>query len=64
MAFMEDAVRGVRAISAILIVGGMCACVAGIFTDDAVPIVLGFIAAVSGLVLAVLAFMARRKARS
>ncbi|MBZ6130118.1 hypothetical protein ACFUMJ_10760 [Streptomyces olivaceus] len=61
---MDEAVSGVRIFSAILIAGGLCACIAGIFTGDAAPIVLGAIAAVSGLILAVFAFMAHRKTRS
>ncbi|MFH9044165.1 RHS repeat-associated core domain-containing protein [Streptomyces sp. NPDC017966] len=61
---MNDAVRGVRTFSAVLMTGGIYACVAGTVTDDAVPIVLGLIAAVSGAVLAVLAFLAHRKTRS
>ncbi|OOV16406.1 hypothetical protein SM007_38420 [Streptomyces avermitilis] len=61
---MDDAIRGVRIFSAVLIVGGICACVAGTATDDAVPLVLGVIAAVSGVVLAGFAFLARRKNRS
>ncbi|OUD03126.1 hypothetical protein CA983_11340 [Streptomyces swartbergensis] len=61
---MDDAIRGVRIFSAVLIVGGICACVAGTVTGDAVPIALGVIAAVSGVVLAVFAFLGRRKTRS
>ncbi|MFG2343773.1 hypothetical protein [Streptomyces phaeochromogenes] len=59
-----DAIRGVRTFSAILIVGGICACVAGTVTGDAVPIALGAIAVVCGLVLAVFAFLGHRKTRS
>ncbi len=62
---MNDAVRGVCIFSSILIVGGVCACTAGVLTGDAVPIVLGVIAVTCGLVLAVfVAFKARRKTRS
>ena len=61
---MGEAVKGVRIFSAILVAGGICACIAGAFTGDAVPVVLGAIAAVSGLVLAAFAFTAHRKTRS
>ncbi|MCX5328928.1 hypothetical protein [Streptomyces sp. NBC_00140] len=61
---MDDAIRGVRAFSAVSIAGAMCACVAGILTGDVVPILLGVIAAVSGVVLAVFAFLAHQKTRS
>ncbi|MFH8799020.1 hypothetical protein ACH4F6_05375 [Streptomyces sp. NPDC017936] len=60
---MDDATRGVRIFSAVLIVGGTGACVAGTVTGDAVPLALGVIAAVSGVVLALLAFLARRRNR-
>jgi uncharacterized membrane protein HdeD (DUF308 family) len=58
---VEDAVRKVRTFLVIVILGGICACVAGIVTDDVVPIALGMIAVVSGVVLAVIAFRAQRK---
>lgn len=61
---MDSAVKRVGIFSAILIAGGMCACTAGVLTGDSVPIVLGVIAEVSGLVLAIFAFQARRKTRS
>jgi uncharacterized membrane protein HdeD (DUF308 family) len=61
---MDDAIRGLRTFSVILIVGGICALVAGTVTGDAVPTVLGVIAAVSGVILAVFAFLGRRKTRS
>lgn len=61
---MDNAVVRVGIFSAILIAGGMCACIAGALTGDSVPIALGAIAAVSGLVLAIFAFQARRKTRS
>jgi Na+/H+ antiporter NhaD/arsenite permease-like protein len=57
------AIREVRIFSAILIVGGIGACVAGTVTGDAVPVALGAIAAVSGVVLAALAFLGHRKTR-
>jgi purine-cytosine permease-like protein len=60
---MRPAIREVRIFSAILIVGGIGACVAGTVTGDAVPVVLGAIAAVSGVVLAALAFLGYRKTR-
>ena len=63
-ASMSDAIRGVRAFSALLIVGGICACVAGAVTGDVVPIALGVIAAASGVVLVVFAFLGHRKTRS
>ncbi|WP_405517551.1 hypothetical protein [Streptomyces canus] len=63
-ASMDDAIRRLRIFSAILIAGGMCACMAGAVTGDAVPIALGAIAAVSGVVLAVFAFIGLRKTRS
>jgi uncharacterized membrane protein HdeD (DUF308 family) len=55
---------GVRIFFAISIIGGICACIAGTLTGDTVPIVLGAIAAAGGVILAVFAFLARRKARS
>lgn len=63
-ASMDDAIRGVRIFSAVLIVGGICACVAGTVTGDAVPIVFGVISAVSGVVLAVFALLGHRKTHS
>lgn len=60
---VKDAIRGVRAFSATLIAGGMAASVARTVTDDTVPIALGAIAAVSGVVLAVFAFLGHRKTR-
>jgi uncharacterized membrane protein HdeD (DUF308 family) len=61
---MDEAVRGVRTFSAVLMIGGICACIAGTVTGDVVPIVLGAIAAVSGVILAVFAFLGHRKTRS
>ncbi len=61
---MDGAVTRVGIFSAILIVGGICSCMAGAITGDAVPIALGVIAVVSGLVLAIFVFQARRKTRS
>ncbi|NKI40790.1 hypothetical protein HFV08_05925 [Streptomyces sp. LD120] len=58
---MKEAVRGAAIFSAILIAGGVGGCIAGSATGDTVPIVLGVIAAVCGLVLAVLTFKAGRK---
>jgi hypothetical protein len=61
---MGDAVRGLGTFSAILVIGGICACVAGEITGDIAPIALGVIAALSGVVLAALAFLGNRKIRS
>ncbi|WP_406390338.1 hypothetical protein OG806_01580 [Streptomyces sp. NBC_00882] len=61
---MDDAIRKVRTFSAVLIAGGICAGIAGTVTGDTVPIVLGVIAAVSGVILAVFAFLGHRKTRS
>jgi uncharacterized membrane protein HdeD (DUF308 family) len=61
---MDEAIKGVRTFSAVVAIGGVCACIAGIATGDAVPIVLGGIAAVSGVILAVFAFLGQRKTRS
>lgn len=61
---MGDAIRNVRIFSAITIVGGICACVAGTVTGDIVPVVLGAVAVVGGVFLAVLALLAQRKTRS
>lgn len=63
-ASMGDAIRRVRIFSVVVIAGGICGCVAGTVTGDAVPVVLGAIAAACGVVLAVLAFLAHRKTRS
>ncbi|MFF3345506.1 hypothetical protein [Streptomyces sp. NPDC002779] len=61
---MSDAIRGLATFSAIAIIGGICACIAGSITGDTVPIVLGVIAAVGGMILAVFAFLAHQKTRS
>ncbi|MER6159537.1 hypothetical protein ABT147_28975 [Streptomyces sp. NPDC001868] len=61
---MSDAIKGVRTFSAISIIGGICACIAGTVTGDTVPIVLGVIAVAGGVILAVFAFLAHRKTRS
>ncbi|CAM5439055.1 hypothetical protein SCALM49S_04299 [Streptomyces californicus] len=59
----RDAVRAVRIFSIILMVGGLCGCVAGFATGDGVPKVLGAIAAACGVLLAVIAVLAGRKAK-
>lgn len=59
-----DAIKRLGIFSAIAVVGGMCACIAGTVTGDAVPVVLGAIATAGGVVLAVLASLARRKTHS
>jgi hypothetical protein len=61
---MDNAVRGTRILAAIALVGGICACIAGGVTGEAVPIVLGAVGAAGGAVLAVLVFLTRRKTRS
>lgn len=61
---MDDAIRGTRNFAAIALLGGLCACMAGVVTGDTVPIVLGAVGAACGAVLAVFAFLAHRKTRS
>lgn len=63
-ASMSEAIRRLGIFSAIAIIGGICACIAGNNTGDIVPIVLGVISAVGGVILAVIAFLAHRKTRS
>jgi uncharacterized membrane protein HdeD (DUF308 family) len=60
---MNEAVRKTLIFSAVLILGGVCGCVAGASTGDTPPIVFGAAAIVSGTVLAILAVLARRKTR-
>ncbi|MEU3087377.1 hypothetical protein ACWCQ0_18195 [Streptomyces massasporeus] len=61
---MGDAIRAVRIFPAILLIGGICACITGTLTGDTVPIVLGVIAAAGGMILTTLTFLAHRKTRS
>ncbi|WP_143655865.1 hypothetical protein [Streptomyces sp. XY006] len=60
---MDDAIRAVRIFSAIVLIGGICACITGTLAGDTVLIVLGVIAAACGMILTVLAFLAHRKTR-
>ncbi|MEV4785644.1 hypothetical protein AB0K53_09365 [Streptomyces tuirus] len=61
---MSDAIRGVRIFSAIAIIVGIGACIAGTLIGDTVPVVLGVTAAAAGVILAVFASLARRKTRA
>ena len=60
----DEAIKAVRTFSAVLVIGGIAACIAGTVTGDVVPIILGAIAAASGVTLAVFAFLGHRKTRS
>ncbi|RAJ50801.1 hypothetical protein K388_06512 [Streptomyces sp. KhCrAH-43] len=59
---MDEAVRGLRFFVAVLSVGGVCLVVGGAVSGNALLMVLGAIAAVCGLGLGVLAYLAHRKA--
>ncbi|GAA2239960.1 hypothetical protein [Streptomyces indiaensis] len=61
---MSDAIRGVRIFSAIAVLSGIGACIAGTLTGDTVPVVLGVTAAACGVILAVFASLAHRKTRA
>ncbi|MGA5732039.1 hypothetical protein ACPCI1_25770 [Streptomyces seoulensis] len=60
----NDAVRKTLIFSAILIAGGIGGCIASLVNGDAPPMVMGAIAAVCGVLLAILSVLARRKTRS
>ncbi|MET8074991.1 hypothetical protein [Streptomyces sp. NPDC005303] len=60
---MDDAIREARTFSTVLMTGGTCACIAAIVTGDVVPTILGVIAAVCGVVLAVFVFLTHRQTR-
>ncbi len=61
---MSDAIRVVRIFSAIAVIAGIGACIAGTLTGDTVPVVLGVTAAAAGVILAVFASLAHRKTRA
>ncbi|MFF4018395.1 hypothetical protein [Streptomyces sp. NPDC001843] len=63
-ASVNDAVRKTLVFSAILIVGGLFGCVAGLITGDVPPIVMGATGAACGVLLAAFSVLAHRKKRS
>lgn len=61
---MHEEIRTVRAFAALLIAVGVFGTVAGAIAAHFVPIALGVIAASSGVVLIVFAFLSQRKSRA
>jgi uncharacterized membrane protein HdeD (DUF308 family) len=58
---IKEAIRKTLIFSAIAILAGVCGCIAGAATGDTPPIVFGAVAIAGGLILAVMAALARRK---
>lgn len=56
-----DAIRSTRSFSFTVLVAGIAACTAGAITENAVPIVLGAGATVSGAVLVTFTYIAQRR---
>ncbi|MFD5740567.1 hypothetical protein ACFXJM_07030 [Streptomyces massasporeus] len=60
---MSSAIKEVRTFSAIAIIGGIGAYIAGTLTGDTVPIALGVTAAAGGVILAAFTSLAHQKTR-
>ncbi|MFF1449394.1 hypothetical protein ACFVYF_14755 [Streptomyces sp. NPDC058274] len=58
---MQEAIRKTLIFSVIAIIAGVCGCIAGAATGDTPPIIFGAVAITGGVVLAVMAALARRK---
>ncbi|MEH0639717.1 MULTISPECIES: hypothetical protein [Streptomyces] len=58
---IEEAIWKTLIFSAIAILAGVCVCIVGAATGDTPPIIFGAVAIAGGLILAVMAALARRK---
>ncbi|MET7441385.1 hypothetical protein ACWERY_06670 [Streptomyces sp. NPDC004082] len=58
---ITEAIRKTLIFSAIAIVAGVCGCIAGTATGDKPPIFFGAVAIAGGIILAVMAVLAKRK---
>jgi uncharacterized membrane protein YeaQ/YmgE (transglycosylase-associated protein family) len=60
---MNEAVKKTLIFAVVLIVGGLCGCVAGAVAGETPSIVFGTVGAACGVILATLSVLAHRKTR-